>query len=244
MFQIGTMPDVVEHDFRRWLGKDITGLGKPDLILYEWTGGAHCDYIAYVIELGSPCRLLAAINGQHGVPCFRDMDGDGMPEVIIRDWTYAYWPVCFATAPAPQVILKWRNGKYELAAELIRTPVPSGNELATMALRTRKEWEKSVSNKYDRALIPQRLFQTALDLMYRGHEALGWQFIAMAWNPRFPMDNALIEELKRLMRDSDWWQAIQKPQTPSLTDSHGSIPATRGLSGEVGPILWTTKRRN
>jgi len=209
VFRIGTMSDVVDHDFRQWVGKDITGRGKPEIVIYEWTGGAHCEYIASVIELGSPCRRVAEINGQHSVPCFRDVDGDGLPEVIIRDWAYAYWPGSFGDSPAPQVILKWRNGKYGAAAELMRAPAPTGRKLASMAKQIRDEWCVETSNKYNRGLIPQSLFQTALDLMYKGHEALGWRFIAMAWNPKYPMDASLQKELKQRMRDSEWWQGIK-----------------------------------
>ena len=34
------------------IGTDITGLGKPNLILSEWSGGVHCCFTFHVLELG------------------------------------------------------------------------------------------------------------------------------------------------------------------------------------------------
>jgi hypothetical protein len=43
-------------------GTDITGLGYPDLVVYHYTGGAHCCLLAWVFQLRPAFRLLATID--------------------------------------------------------------------------------------------------------------------------------------------------------------------------------------
>ena len=229
VFQIGSMSDGTEHDYRRWMGKDITGSGKPAIILYEWTGGAHGLYNAFVVELDTPvvglvtpCKEIAEIHGAYTVPRFVDLDGDGRPEIIINDWSYAFWPEDLAHAYAPEVILKWRNGRYVIAEELMHKPAPTDRKLKAMAKAVREQWAQNAEGQghktepYGRYLIPPDLYRIALDLMYSGHEKLGWQFIDMAWAPQYPMDGAVFKELKERMSQSEWWQALTEQPAPVL----------------------------
>jgi len=188
-------------------GDDITGNKIPNVVIYEWTGGAHCCAIAWVLEIGRECRVLARIEGRHSAPIFQDLDGDSIPEVIVRDWTFEYWPASFATSPAPKVILRWSNGEYVVDKKLTRTPVPAEQELVTKAetIRSSEGWECIYP-----PCIPYEVFHTALDLMYGGHEELGWKFIEMAWSPKFPLDTRLLEELRGLLERSDYWRALKQ----------------------------------
>jgi len=96
-------------DVMRWApvpGADITGNGRPDVIVYEWTGGAHCSFIARVFELGDRCEKLATIDGVHGTPAFVDVDRDSVPEVVIYDWSFAYWP---ASVVSLTLLYIWRS---------------------------------------------------------------------------------------------------------------------------------------
>ena len=193
---------------------DITGNGKPNLVVYEWTGGAHCCFVARIFELGSWVKMLAEIDGRHSTPAFVDLDGDSLPEVILYDWTFEYWPGSFATSPAPKVVLHWGNGQYVPDAKLMEIPAPSTEDLIQEAesIRNDDAWNDRVFNsgKYSRWFIPQQLFQTALDLMYGGHEELGRKFIGMAWSTKYPLDNELLTELDELLSESPYWTVIKR----------------------------------
>jgi hypothetical protein len=194
-------------------GQDITGDGKPNLVVYEWTGGAHCCYIAYVFELGDRVKLLAEVDGKHGMPSFADLDGDSILEIIIEDWSFEYWPYSFAGSPAPKVILSWSDGKYIPDAQLMEIPEPSLEELIQEAERVKnsEEWNECefYTKEYRRHCIPQGLFQTALDMIYGGHEVSGRQFIWMAWKPIFRMDTQLLVEFDELLSKSPYWLEIR-----------------------------------
>jgi|ERR1017187_2412003 hypothetical protein len=195
-------------------GADITGNGKPNLVVYEWTGGAHCCYVAYVFELGSSVKMIAEIDGRHSTPGFVDLDGDSVPEVILNDWTFEYWPGCFEMSPAPKVVLHWRNGRYIPDAKLMEIPTPSPQDLSREAesIRNDDAWNDRVFNsrEYSRWCIPSQLFQTALDLMYGGHEESGRKFIRMAWSTKYPLDNGLLVEFDKLLSQSPYWTLIKK----------------------------------
>jgi hypothetical protein len=189
-------------------GKDINGDGKPDIVIFEWTGGAHSSFVARVIELDGDCRLLAEINGIDSVPEFKNVDQDGVLEIVLLDMTYRYWPGCFATSPAPTVILRWNGKKYVPDARLMATPPPNDAELKAKALKISQDEEWDQSGKYRQGDIPQDLFQTALDLMYGGYEEKGWEFIKMAWTPHYPVDNDVLEQLRLLMGRSPYWKEV------------------------------------
>jgi hypothetical protein len=196
-------------------GTDVTGDGLPDLVVGEWTGGAHCCFNASVFELGPQVKLLAVIEGRDEAPEFRDVNNDGIPEVRIEDWTYSHWPGSFAASPAPDVILRWQDGAYRVAADLMYEPAPSAAEIERRAaeIRASEDWDEPATGcgpggGYSRWSIPRALFQEALDLMYSGHEQLGWEFVRAAWSPRFPVDEALLDELRQKRDSSPYWSSL------------------------------------
>jgi hypothetical protein len=185
---------------------DLTGNGKANLVVSEWTGGAHCCYNSFVFELNPRFHLLATIHGNDSIPRFEDLDEDSDYEVILHDWTYAYWPGSFASSPAPRVILSWNGKKYIVASELMHFPKPSGQQLQTRAKEIHALWGK----EYDRWSIPVELWGYSLELMYAGYEDLGWQFIEMAWTDKHALDLELLQELRSLMAKSPYWKELQQ----------------------------------
>src|SRR5260370_8455526 len=47
------------------VGTDITGAGKPNAIVAEWSGGAHCCFTLHVFELGEKFKEIARIKADH-----------------------------------------------------------------------------------------------------------------------------------------------------------------------------------
>ena len=76
-------PHDVPHPFT-----NITGNGIPDLVVAEWSGGAHCCMTYYVFELGDTFRQVATIEAEHADASFDDLDGNNIPVVQMRDWHY------------------------------------------------------------------------------------------------------------------------------------------------------------
>lgn len=215
MFLVGGTPSVNDEERDAPpIGRDITGNGKANVVIYEWSGGAHCCSSAIVFEIAESCVLLDIIDSRHGVPEFKDLDGDSVPEVLVNDWSFSYWPKSFVTSPAPQVILRWMSSGYQIAPDLMWRKEPRPEEINTFATAISKSPEWGLS--YGGLDIPKELFSYALDLMYSGHEDLGWRFIRQAWPPQYPFDDQLLVDLQKRLSRSPYWVKVRAFQRKPL----------------------------
>lgn len=120
--------------------KDITGDGIPDLIISEWEGGAHCCFNIHIFSLGQEFKRIAEIRGGHSAFEFKDLDGDGVYELLGRDWTFPYWETVFSSSPAPEIILRYKDGRYVLAIDLMKKSPPSHEDLEKRLKQMRNEF--------------------------------------------------------------------------------------------------------
>lgn len=116
-------------------GRDITGDGEPDLVISEWSGGAHGMFGFYIFQAGRTFCLLEWIDAADGNAYFRDIGGDGRVEVVIGDSAFDYWNECHAASPFPEVTLRWNGSRFALADDIQRRPRPSEEELRRLAAR-------------------------------------------------------------------------------------------------------------
>ena len=188
-------------------GADIDGNGIPDLLLYEFSGGAHCCWTTMHIECGERPLLRAEIHTWHSQPVFADLDGDGRAEVRFADTSYAYWHECFADSPFPTVVLRIRDGHYEMAGEIMRAQGPSADEVAEQTRKigdldrplpqasgsdasAAKNLRKMTQVWEDRPLqmwgngvvgIPSSVWGMMLDLIYSGRSQEALTFVDAVW---------------------------------------------------------------
>jgi len=200
------------------VGIDLTGNGKHNAAIYEYTGGAHCCDDMYLLELGKEVKLVAIIRGDECKPIFEDIDGDSIPELVHNDPSYNYFPSSFVGSSFPKVILRWDENTFKVAVDLMRIPTPDIRALEKKAIDVKNKWISNVTNRWnpshspanDWGYIPKEYFGTALDLMYGGHEELGWNFLGMAWPERFPFDHELFEEFLSEMASSPYWMELKE----------------------------------
>jgi hypothetical protein len=184
------------------LGRDINGDGVPDLAIatpYGRLGGQAVHVFACGQEFHETCVVRSLDHG----PVFRDYDGDGVAEVLLSDDTFYHWPAGFDGEPMPKVILRWRNKAYEAAPDLMWNICPDLADLPRRAeeIRQSPEWALNPD--------PDGLFATAVQLMYCGHEELGWQFLKRAGNPDFPLEPELLNWLRGRINESPYWQRLR-----------------------------------
>jgi hypothetical protein len=199
-------------------GIDITGDGKPNIALSEGLGRQGGGAF-YLFECGEKFRQIATVESWGTYPELKDLDGDGVPELIASDNVFYHWPVCRDGEPMPEVILRWRNGKYVAASDLMYKPAPTREELEAMAtaIRSSSGWNA------ESCWVPAKLWTNAIALMYSGHESLGWEFVERAWQPGFPgKDELLWKErlidhyLRSLLNESLYWPDLKAQSSTPL----------------------------
>ncbi|MDE3163815.1 MAG: hypothetical protein KGL64_11195 [Acidobacteriota bacterium] len=159
-------------------GTDITGRGRPNMIVSAYSGVAHCCLQHYIFELEPTFRLLATVNDMDDDAAHFERDGDRY-YLHTADWTFAYWWQSFAGSPNHSVVLRYvddeKVGGFHLAMDKMRTPTP-----------TPEEWQKAVGSvRHELALgqrkmandLPDILWQEVLNLIYTDHSELAWKFI-------------------------------------------------------------------
>jgi hypothetical protein len=215
LYQIGGSPESADDpNALVRMGADVTGNGKPNLVLGHWSGGAGCCYRLEIFEVGSEFRKVADLDLQRSAGAeFADVDGDGRLELVAEDWTFAEWHASLADSPAPQVILRFRDGAFHLAADVMRKPAPRYSELAikTQQVRSSPGWD----NPRD---PPSHLWNAMLDLIYSGHAVEAWHFCEAAWPPDREGKEAFLKEFRSQLAKSPYWADLKALQGDSSLD--------------------------
>lgn len=205
-FRIGLMYDEMPEDALCNNCQDITGDGKPNLVISTYSGGAHCCFGFLIFQLGDDFKLLDVINaGDSDLARFKDLDNDGVLEFIGNDWIFAYWNASFAGSPAPGIILKYINGKYRLAMDLMKKPMPNADEEERIIESVREDIARTIGEikelKKDWGIgtpdvgadtgyfawvrgdvvLPASVWGHMLDLIYAGHPTEAQKFIDEIW---------------------------------------------------------------
>ena len=157
---------------------NITGNGIPNLVIYEWSDGVRYGSGAYLIyELGAEFREVDTIPSEHGEAVFADLDGNGSLAIKLQDsYDDAF----------PELILRYTDGKYQLAPDLMFTEPPTDEQLAELANDIEFTYQTPSGDGHD---IPPpnedgsaaTLWQHMLDLTYQGHVDLALQLFDICW---------------------------------------------------------------
>jgi hypothetical protein len=188
-------------------GSDLTGNGRPDMMVTSWSGGAHCCFTHYIFELEPKLRLIATLNdGDTDFGHFEDLDLTGK-YFYVTDEIWSYWPASFAGSVSHKVILKWDKNRFRLDLERMKYRAP-----------TPEQWKSALKDvddaSDDRASLGVTLWDTVLDLIYTGHSELAWKFL-MEVNPNaLKGNNPSLDDFCSMLKNSEYWPDLE----PTLTD--------------------------
>jgi hypothetical protein len=187
------------------MGRDVTGRGIPNLVVSEWSGGAHCCIYYHVFEIGKTFRKIATIDAGHGEnSVFRKVEGKTGLVFATWDFAFAYWNTGFAQSPAPAVYLRYKNGRYGFAPELMvkPAPVPSFLSDAIARIRSDESWKEGGP--------PVLLWETMLDLIYSGNANTAWNLFHEAWPPAIQGKDKFLKEFRKQLGGSVYWEEVKK----------------------------------
>lgn len=193
-------------------GTDITGRGRPDMIVTTWSGGAHCCFVHMIFELKPELKVVARLDdGDGDLAHFADLDGDGHYYYKGNDWTFAYWDASFADSPAPAVVLRFvedgHGGRYQIALDKMRSPEP-----------TAEQWKKATSEASDAFAensgfgegIGSKLWSNMLNLIYTGHSKLAWKLFDKTWPAQKKGKDKFLSGFCLQLKTSPYWVDLEK----------------------------------
>jgi hypothetical protein len=182
------------------MGPDITGNARPDLVISEWSLGAHCCYTFHVFEIGDTFRHVQSIDaGSSESAHFRNLDGSPDFEFVMNDWTFAYWYTSFAESPAPQVALKFNGTSYVFARELMKKDPLSEARLRSLAgdVLAMDDWRMGVP--------PMELWMQMIDLIYSGNMAQAFKLFDLAWPGYVEGKDEILLDFKTRLKESPFY---------------------------------------
>lgn len=194
--------------------RDITGDGVSDLIVQHYSGGLHCCWSYSIFSLGEEFKRIAHIEGRHTPFDFKDIDGDSIYELIGKDWTFAYWETSFIHSPAPTIILRYEQGTYHLAGDLMKKPSPKPGEFEARLREVRQEMghaaEANLQNsRWSNGGVPSSLWGYMLDLIYAGNGQLAWEFFNRVWSDERKGKKEFLDVFKQQLATSPYWPEIK-----------------------------------
>jgi hypothetical protein len=202
-----------DHNSSVPVGTDLTGTGKPDAIVTEYSLGAHCCFTVRVFELDGQFEQIAKIEAGHSDGAkFVDLDHDGIYEFEGNDWAFAYWRTSFKYSPAPRIVLKYREGRFRLAYDLMKKPGPSPEEFAALVrdVKSDEEWTAAAPLDCDMDCgVPVALWKNMLDLMYTGHPDLAWRLFDNSWRPTRKDKPAFVKDFCQQLSGSQYWSDLR-----------------------------------
>lgn len=182
-------------------GNDITGNGLPNLVISNWTGGAHCCNFLHIFELGKKLRKLVTVEANSSSVRLVDLDRDGFPEIEFWDGAIDYLFASFAGSPAGRVVLKFKKDHYEVATHLMRKPLPTLKKIKVMRQKIRIAFRMEKGPD-----LPYEFLKLMMDLSYSGHSEMALKIASDEW----PKDKEGLSNFKekfvQALQDSPYWK--------------------------------------
>ena len=190
------------------MGQDITGNGIPNLLVEEWSGGAHCCFAYHLFEIGKKFRKIAVIPiGEAYYFYFARHRPEKGLVVKGHDGAFAYWRSSFAGSPAPEIMLRFKDGKYCLAPDLMQKPAPSESVFNERKAQVAAEWPQPGQPDFSSSQPPS-LWSFMLDLIYSGQADRARRFLDEAWPSKEPGRVSFAAEFYSQLATSNYWHDL------------------------------------
>lgn len=186
---------------------DKTGDGTPDIALSYYSGGAHCCFSMYFYELGDDVKPVDSLQMGNADLAAVGKSPNGGLKLMSGDDTFAYWNTSFAGSPIPQIILDFRDGKFQTNARLMRKPAPALAALKKEAADIRAKMPPDAYTGDEAGgTFDESFWGRMLDLIYTGHEDLAWQYFDWAWNPKKAGKEIFKKDFEKQLAGSKFYQ--------------------------------------
>jgi len=179
-------------------GQDITGDGNPDLVIERYSGGASCCLSYIVLGLGEELTSIDLPLDSPAQATFRDLDADGILEVIGADGRFRCVLCCCANSPLPTVVLRYDRE---------RGYVPAGPDFPEIYDAVIPEYKAKAEGRWNGPFEEQDptgrcyVLPLVLAYLYSGRAAEAWEALAQH-SPSSADAEELRGEIERVLSGS------------------------------------------
>lgn len=181
-------------------GHDITGNGIANLVISNWTGGAHCCHFLHIFELGKNLKKLVTVEALSSSIRLVDLDHDGYPEIEFWDGAIDEQFACFAGSPGGRVVLKFRKDHYEVATHLMKRPAPTPKKIKHLKQDLVRSFKEESPD------LPYPFLKALMELSYSGHFKLALQVADETWPVEKPGLAKFKSEFSQALQNSQYWK--------------------------------------
>lgn len=209
--------------------QDFNNDGVLELTVIAYSGGAHCCYTAFIIELSDPPNVAAVIDARNGLG---GVSVNGEILLNISDQTFDYWNAPHAGSPFPSVFYRLRNHRLEVALErmtpevLLKLDDPIDLEAQPAAIRASMTPAASPLNPL--------MWAGMLDRLYAGQTEDAWVFFDACWPPSRPGKDEFKAEFLEQLNLSTQWQDVQAARAAAARGE--PLPAAQVGVPPTGPV--------
>ncbi len=182
-------------------GRDITSNGRTNLVISNWTGGAHCCHFLHIFELGKNLKKLVTVKALSSSIRLVDLDHDGYPEIEFWDGSIDYQFASFSGSPGGRVVLKFRKDHYEVATHLMKKPMPTAKKMKRLKQDLKRAFKEKESPD-----LPYPFLRTLMDMSYSGHYKLALQLADETWPVEKPGLTKFKSEFSQALQSSPYWK--------------------------------------
>lgn len=189
---------------------DINADPFTEVVVREWTGGAHCCFTDHIISLGPDVRIIESIPLGHAGNARWEIDESGRWIMRTHDTTFAYWRTAFAFSPMPTLMLADLGGRFG-ASELHMVKEPlmrSVVESEAQRIRPMLEIERSGWDIH--------LASIMLDWIYSGRREGAWRLLDLVLPSGHAERFSFEQEFRSELESSPWWEDIRMFEDPGI----------------------------
>lgn len=194
------------------MGRDVTGNGKPNLVVQEWGGGnGHLSWDCYLFELGEEFKLLKTWkNSNYGDTALANADNENGYELVqqILLWPFPY-PGSRSQFVFTKIFLKQYGEDYKAIKSNI-IPIPMSAGLATDEdIRIAAEKFRHEMKVYGEGFRSD-MFCIMADFICAGHAEMANKYFHHAWPLEVTGKEDFLTNLKEKLAGSTYWPDIQR----------------------------------
>jgi hypothetical protein len=194
------------------VGDDFTDEGVPELLISEWSGGAHCCYSFHLFRLGdrfSHIQDIPLLDADESA-FVRRPNVKGLVLVSVDFSAFAYFPEGFADSPAGRLFLSFQDGKFKPHAGLMKSNAPTDAQIAKCAelFKRSREWKDSQ---------PSGMWYYATDLIYTGNAEQAWKFLDAAWGGSAADKKKYLDDYRQRFKTSVYYPDLMQLQQAAVS---------------------------